>query len=244
MIAPWRAVNYVNPPFNRMEDFLAKGALEVTPGAGCVDAQPCPPRTRYGAAHCISDALRQCGSRRTCALRSQFSCRYVWGIFPTVRGVQVLSETVAFEGYRTRLPHALALLHMGDAPPSNDSELRLGRHSVLRLAAGNRGFGLLSVPAAATLDGVRSMVIGLGYRECYVLRGALSQEQDFVSKCRRNPAWSLAALSDTLSGGGVAVLLPARFENRCVQSVPFHDVRAREWDDSGPHTGASQCGRH
>lgn len=144
--------------------------------------------------------------------------RYFARVFPTVthpewcRGsatrrpqVQVLSRTIAFEGYSRPLPHPLALLHMR-APD----------------AVGDGGNGcrlwLLKVPEPRTFEMLRGMVNDAGYEQCYALDNAVS------------PA--LAAVfggeGPQARGKPVVLVLPSRLENRWFHTHIFPSARARE----------------
>jgi hypothetical protein len=128
---------------------------------------------------------------------AKFHCRYFARIFSTLSHVQVLSRTIAFEGYARPLPHALALLHMNP------------RHADVRDAC--RMF-LLDVPNPRTFEMVRIMMVAAGYRKCYAVDNALSAAMK-----------AIFAEVDVRTEATMAVLLPARLENKWFHShvIPY-----------------------
>lgn len=172
---PWHSVNYINPPFDQTKAFLEKGVREA--------------RKPKGGVH--SMYLIPC---------AKFHCKYFVDVFPTVSAVEILSTTIAFEGYANRLPHALTLLHVGK-PARPMPEMRTQMR-------------LLTVPAPSSFEQVRRMVIKMGYPQCYVLANKLSGplEEIFNEYEEKKP--------DCL-----AILFPCRFENKWIHSQVLPKAR-------------------
>jgi hypothetical protein len=133
---------------------------------------------------------------------AKFHCTYFESVFPAVCAVQILSDTVAFAGYAARLPYALALLHMGPATPAS---LREPPVSAPRLF-------LLRPPPPGRVVDVCDMLNACGY-PCHAIRSPVTV--------------TLRGLfGDAPPAGPCALLLPARMENRWVQSHALTAARA------------------
>eukprot|EP01004_Peranema_trichophorum_P001700 NODE_1214_length_2067_cov_38.418724_g1023_i0.p1 GENE.NODE_1214_length_2067_cov_38.418724_g1023_i0~~NODE_1214_length_2067_cov_38.418724_g1023_i0.p1 ORF type:complete len:599 (+),score=121.16 NODE_1214_length_2067_cov_38.418724_g1023_i0:171-1799(+) len=158
----WHSVNYINPPFTKAKEWLEKGKAESKKGKHCVFLLPA----------------------------NRMHRSYFASVFTAVTAVEVLSKTIAFQGYDKPLPHALMLVHMGDRPSLQTKQTYLH---------------IMKVPDPSSFEQVRQMVKQHGY-PCYVLDNSLT-----------NP---LQKIMDTWAKHRkpMAILFPARLECRVVHS--------------------------
>jgi hypothetical protein len=161
----WKAVNYINPPFQDCKAWFKKGAKESVRGNHCIFLVPA----------------------------SRLHRSYFSEIFKSVTAIEILSRTIAFEGYDSALPQALMLLHMGEKVP--------------RLLTIPPRLHQMKVPAPHSFFQVSSMVTKCGIK-CHVLGNVLSMPLRNLMK-----KWKLHGRS-----AAMAILFPSRLETPAVHS--------------------------